>query len=322
MSDTNTPIETKSNAGVWILTTILGFIVAGIFIFLWSGERKAKEEVILVNTQLSQEMEGMNQALSGYIDGATNDLRSDFQEMLATYDALIEKDATKADSLNAQKAKISQLLEELNDTKKRSYRQINKLKTENEALRGIMKGYLYQIDSLNTLNFNLTTRLDETSNQLSVTQQERDELAETAARTQALVAAGAKLSAYNFNCFAYRFKVGGGDIDETNRARRADGFKAEFTVSANKIAEAGNKMIYIQVIDPNGNVIYTRSNNTTSADGKTILYSDKREINYQKQAIDVAIVFNLQGKEIDKGNYTIKVYADGTLIGKDSITLK
>ena len=81
-------------------------------------------------------------------------------------------------------------------------------------------------------------------------------------------------------------------------------------------------MIYIQVVDPNGKVIYTRANNTTSADGKSILYSDKREINYQKQAIDVAIVFNLQGKEIDKGNYTIKVYADGTLIGKDSIILK
>lgn len=322
MSDINESTEKKSNAGVWILTTILGFIVAGIFIFLWSGEQQAKEEVILANTQLKQEMEDMNQALSGYIDGATNDLRSDFQEMLATYDALIEKDATKADSLNAQKARISELLEELNNTKRRSYSQINKLKTENETLRGIMKGYLYQIDSLNTLNLNLTTRLDETSNQLSATQLERDELAETAAKTQALVAAGAKLSAYNFNCFAYRFKVGGGDIDETIRARRADGFKAEFTIGENKIAEAGNKMIYIQVVDPNGNVIYTRANNTTNADGKTILYSDKREINYQKQAIDVAIVFNLQGKEIDKGNYTIKVYADGTLIGKDSITLK
>lgn len=322
MSELNTTPEKKSSAGVWILTTILGFIATGVFIFLWSGEKKAKEEIILINTELKQEKEGMNQALAGYIDGATNDLRSDFQEMLATYDALIEKDASKADSLNAQKEKISELLEELNDTKRRSYSQINKLKTENETLRGIMKGYLYQIDSLNTLNLNLTTRLDETSNELSATQQERDQLAETAARTEALVKAGAKLNAYNFNCFAYKYKVGGGEIIETNRVRKIDGFKAEFTIGENKIAKSGNKMIYIQVVDPNGNIIYTRANNTTNIEGKTVLYSDKREINYQKQAIDVAIVFNLQGKEVDKGNYTIKVFADGMQIGKDSITLK
>jgi peptidoglycan hydrolase CwlO-like protein len=61
-------------------------------------------------------------------------MRTDFKNMLSTYDALIAKDKTKADSLNAQKEKIQDLLDQLNTSKKLSANQIYKLRKENELL--------------------------------------------------------------------------------------------------------------------------------------------------------------------------------------------
>lgn len=78
--------------------------------------QKAYKSCQTTNAQLELEMQSMNEALSGYIDGSTMDLK-DFQMMLDTYDKLIEKDASKSDSLQAQKDSISVLLAQLSDTK-------------------------------------------------------------------------------------------------------------------------------------------------------------------------------------------------------------
>ncbi len=53
----------------------------------------------------------MNTMLKGYVGDMSTDLKSDFKKMLGTYDRLIEKDASKADSLNAQKIKIQEQIE-------------------------------------------------------------------------------------------------------------------------------------------------------------------------------------------------------------------
>ena len=172
----NTNEQKKSNSAVWILITIIALMGAGVLGWMYSKESKAYKSCQTTNTQLELEMNSMNEALSGYIEGSTMDLKNDFQMMLDTYDKLIEKDASKADSLQIQKDSISVLLSQLKDTKNRSYTQINKLKKRNDQLRQIMNRYLITIDSLNTLNIDLNTRLDKTSSQLNLTQAERDEL--------------------------------------------------------------------------------------------------------------------------------------------------
>src|SRR5690554_2475059 len=168
--------QKKSNSGVWILITIIALLGVAALGWMYSKESKAYKNCIATNAKLDQEMKSMNEALSGYIDGSTMDLKRDFHQMLDTYDKLIEKDASKSDSLQIQKDSISVLLEQLKDTKNRSYYEINKLKKRNDQLRQIMNRYLITIDSLNTLNIDLNTRLDRTSSQLNLTSTERDEL--------------------------------------------------------------------------------------------------------------------------------------------------
>lgn len=313
--------EKKSRSGAWIIITIIALLSAGALGWMYSKESAAYENCQLTNQQLEAEMKEMNKALSGYIDGATQDLKQDFQNMLDTYDKLIEKDASMEDSLNIQKAKIEDLMQELSDTRRRSYREINKLKDENSTLRDIMKEYLYRIDSLNTLNVDLTNRLDKTSAELSETQGERDKLRQQQEQSEELLVKGARLNAFNFNSVGLRYRINGNTHD-VNRARRVDVLSSTFSIGANTIAKKGNKMIYMQIIDPNGKVIYRSPSNVINVAGSEIIFTSSREINYQGQQIDVNIVYNLQGDEIDSGNYTVKIFADGAMIGKDSFTLK
>ncbi len=78
----------------------------------------------------------------------------------------------------------------------------------------------------------------------------------------------------------------------------------------------------MQIIAPDGHVLTSRAGNTTETDMGTIEFSDKKDIDYQNQAVDVTIYYDLRGETAQKGNYKVKIYCDGNLIGSDGFTLK
>lgn len=315
---TESPKKSNLPFVVIILILLIGMAVMAVML---AKEKSALDDCSNENMTLLADMEGMNKMLEGYVGNMSNDLKTDFQNMLKTYDALIEKDKSKADSLNAQKEKIQSLIDELDSNKKMSAQQLYKMKKENETLRNIMKGYVRQIDSLNTLNLKLTSDLDKTSAELSSTKTERDQYKQEAEENAEQVRKGSKLQAYNFSSGALKMRLNN-TTEETNRARNAVQFKSSFTISENPIAKAGNKNVYLQVVSPDGKTMQARSSNVIQTDQGSIPYSDAKEINYNNQRIDVTIYYDLKGETAVKGNYKVKIYCDGTLIGTDSFTLK
>ena len=195
------------------------------------------------------------------------------------------------------------------------------LRKENETLRGIMKGYVVQIDSLNTLNLKLTSDLDQTTTKLNITAEERDLFKADAEQKTAQVKKGSRLQAYGFSSVGLKMKLNN-MADETNRARNVVQIKSSFTVSENPITEAGKKVVYMQVINPDGKTLQTKSSNSIQTELGNIAYSDKKEIDYQNQRIDLSIYYDIRGEEVLKGNYKVKIYCEGNLIGTDSFTLK
>ena len=315
---TESPKKSNLPFVVIILILLIGMAVMAVML---AKEKSALDDCSNENMTLLADMEGMNKMLEGYVGNMSNDLKTDFQNMLKTYDALIEKDKSKADSLNAQKEKIQSLIDELDSNKKMSAQQLYKMKKENETLRNIMKGYVRQIDSLNTLNLKLTSDLDKTSAELTSTKTERDQYKQEAEENAEQVRKGSKLQAYNFSSGALKMRLNN-TTEETNRARNAVQFKSSFTISENPIAKAGNKNVYLQVVSPDGKTMQARSSNVIQTDQGSIPYSDAKEINYNNQRIDVTIYYDLKGETAVKGNYKVKIYCDGTLIGTDSFTLK
>lgn len=200
-------------------------------------------------------------------------------------------------------------------------RTILQLKKENETLRKIMRGYVVHIDSLNTLNIKLTSDLDKKTTELTTTSTERDSYKQMAEEKDAQVKKGSKLQAYGFRSIALRMKLNN-TTEETNKANKAVQIKSSFTIGANPISNAGSKMVYMQVISPDGRTLQAKSSYEIEIDGSNTPYSDRKEIDYKNESIDVSIFYDLKGEEATKGNYKVKIYCDGSLIGTDSFMLK
>jgi hypothetical protein len=315
-------IQNEKKTNGLLIGLIIGlFLSLGAMAYFWSQKNKALNDCTNTNAQLEADMAGMNQMMEGYVGNLSNDLKQDFKNMLKTYDALIAKDASKADSLNMQKERIQTLIDELNTNKKRSARELFKMKKENETLRNIMKGYVRTIDSLNTLNVELKTNLETTSNELSTTITQRDEYKTQAEQNAEQVKKGSKLQAYNFRSVGLRMKLNN-TTEETNKAKSCIQMKSSFTIGENAIARAGRKTVYLQITNPDGKVLQSRSSNTAQMDNGSIAYSDKKEIDYNNTSIDVTIYYDLNGEEAVKGNYRVKIFCDGQQIGSDSFSLK
>lgn len=310
----------KSNTGLYAVLVLLA-LVAATMGFLWVKQKSALKDCAAANESLTKEMQDYSNMLAGYSDEISSDLKADLKNMLATYDKLKAKDASKADSINQQQERIRELLNELNNNKRLSAAQLQKLRTENETLRGIMKGYVKQIDSLNTLNLKLHSELEDRTLQLTQTSSERDEYKAKADEAGQQVKKGSKLNAYSFATTGLKMKLNN-TTDETNKAKNTVMIKSTFTIGENTLTKAGRKYVYMQVVSPSGKVLQSRASNTFATDNETIPYSDKKEIDYANAAIDVAIFYNNDGKEFEKGTYKVKIYCDGQLIGTDSFSLK
>ena len=314
------PQKKKGTGGYIAVILILLLGIGGMFFWV-SAEKSKTAECADARAMLEADMQGMNEMMAGYVGNMSNDLKTDFKNMLKTYDALLEKDKSKADSINIQKERIQELLAQIESGKKMTAQQLYQLRKENETLRTIMKGYVMQIDSLNTLNLKLTSVLDSTSTQLNITKDERDQIKDLAEKQGETIDKAKKLQAYSFSSGALRGKLDG-TVTETTKARNAVQLKSSFTISENSVTSAGSKGVYMQITDPNGKVFQKRSGNVVSTDSGDVPYTDMKTINYTGSRIDVAIYFDLNGQEIEKGNYKVKIYCQRQLIGTDSFCLK
>lgn len=310
----------KKNNGAFVAIIIILLLGLGAMAYLWSSKNSDLNQCKTDNALLNADMDGMNEMMSGYVGGMTNDLKTDFKEMLSTYDALLEKDKTKADSINKQKEVIAELLEKV-ERGNMNARQLFAARKEIETMKQIMRGYIVQIDSLNTLNYKLTSDLETTSTALVKTEGERDQYKTEAELSAEQVKKGSKLQAYNFNSVGLKMKLNN-TTDVTNRAKSVVQIKSSFTLSENPITPPGKKAVYLQVITPEGKTLQASSSNIITTDAGSVPYSDKKDVDYQNERIDMAIYYRLNGEELSKGNYKIKIYCQGQLIGSDSFTLK
>lgn len=293
----------------------------GAMVYLWTNKRSELHACQNDNLVLKSDMQYLSKMMEGYTGGLSKDLKSDFKTMLETYDKLIEMDRSKADSLNKQKEHISELLQKLNSQKPLTPKELIELKKENEVLRAIMRGYVVQIDSLNTLNIKLSSSLDETSTRLNATTTERDTYKKESEEKSVQLKKGAKLQAYGFTSQALRMKVNN-TTTETEKAKNAIQLRSTFTIGENTIASPGRKSVYLQIIAPSGDVLHNKPNTKMETEAGQLFYSDKKDIDYNNQAIDLTIYYDLKGQELTRGNYKVKIYCEGLVIGTDSFTLK
>lgn len=313
----------KKRDGLYIVIILLLLIAGGYMGYLISEKNKSLNACDNEKTALVTEMEALNEMMHDEGLAIGENLRQNLENMIAQYDDMTIENQSMADSIQAQKDKIASLIQELDDAKgdrKHYMSKVYMLQKETETLRSIMKDYIRTIDSLNQVNQGLVVDLDNTKQNLNNVTTERDDYKVQTENLTEKVNKGSKLSAFSFLTEGIKEKSTG-SYKETDRAASCTHIRSCFTLGENTIATPGDKTLYMRVITPGGSVLYNSNNNTFKAGDQSLLYSDKKSVNYQNQQVDVCIFHKLNGV-IEKGNYVCQIYCEGVMIGTDTFVLK
>ncbi|CAG5085765.1 hypothetical protein [Parvicella tangerina] len=334
----NKPAQTPQNNGssgkkksstkdaIYIIVILLALGACGYLGYEMGQVKKQLEDCGNVTDQLQSDKDELNEILknTGIIAEADNqELKQNLMSMLQEYDNLESSNVEMNDSIAAQKAKIQQLLtevEDLQNQKKKDWGKIYKLKKETETLREIMKGYIHTIDSLNTLNINLQNTIVEKDQHIEKINKDLTNVKGQNDQLEQTVAAGSILQTVNISALAIKVKNSGAQ-KETSRANKADQFKACFTVMENKIAKSGTKTLYMRIVTPDAKELAGVNPVYFNMGGKEGTACIARQINYQNQNTDVCIYYELE-EEAMEGTYSVEIYCEGHQIGKTSFALK
>ncbi|MBV6484453.1 MAG: hypothetical protein KFKLKKLM_00959 [Flavobacteriales bacterium] len=255
-----------------------------------------------------------------YVDVSTerDNVKAELEEMLAQYNALETTNGEIKAELEAEKAKIEELLKNI----KNKDWTIHKLKKETETLRTIMKGFVVQIDSLNTVNKELRAEKEVVQGELKSERNKTESLTKEKENLTNKVTIASYLKTVGLKTYGVRVK-GDNTGKENDKAKRIDKIRTEFTVLKNEITPPGDKWFYVRILTPDGKVLSEKTDDSNKFDfnGVKGLYTSKKQINYQNQEIQVTIDWK-KIEEFPIGEYNVEVYADGVDIGKTKFTLK
>tara|TARA_B110001450_G_scaffold8994_1_gene8990 strand:- start:216 stop:1184 length:969 start_codon:yes stop_codon:yes gene_type:complete len=322
MVDNSTTKNKYSSIVILLLVVCLGYTG-----YLISSVNKENHEITKELSSLLRENNEMNKILLNQdVLSASNtlNLKDNLKLLLVSYDSLELSNTMAVDSINQEREKIKTLMtkvDKLNSKSKRDWRSIFKLKKEAETLRGIMKDYIHTIDSLNTLNINLSNTLTEKTNKLNTVSNENQKYKKQNKDLQSKVALGAVLQAGNVTVSAVRIR-NSGTQSETTRAAKTNMIKACFNLLENKLSKSGDKNIYIKVVNPNQKTLLSKNPiHITNFEGKDIELSSKRIVNYQNENMDLCIFHEIEDV-LQPGNYKVEIYNDGYFIGESSFALR
>jgi hypothetical protein len=247
-----------------------------------------------------------------YVEGEKSKLEGELKGLIVEYDSLKVKADTMDTQLQAQQDKIKKLLSinASNAVKIKMY------KNELETLRKVMKSYIVQIDSLNTKNQQLADENKQVKNKLGKVNDDYKELSQKSEELSTTVKIAQKLAAKDVVIDGLNK-----NSKTTDRIKRLQKIRACFTIRENSVAKAGKKMIYIQISRPDNSVLASSDAGTFEMDGNAIVYSAKRELEYENVDIPLCIFWD-KTEELIEGKYDVKIYAEGYEIGDGSFVLR
>jgi hypothetical protein len=248
--------------------------------------------VIILGYKYYTESKHLNQTTEEKVilEDVKSDLEKQLRDMIVEYDSL----KTNNDSVNGlivvQQDKIKNLLRmQASDVEK-----IRKYKDEMETLRKVMRGYIVQIDSLNTRNRVLTEENTQVKEKLTTAETQNLSLSKEKEILNTRVELAKVLSAKNIV------------VDPQNK---------------NSVAEGGTKDVYLRIIRPDEVVLPAGNGETFEFKGEQVIYSAKRQLEYENKDIDMCIFWD-KNADLIPGAYTVILYAQGYEVGSATFTLK
>lgn len=303
--DVKSSNEKKYKKIIWLLL----FLIAILIVLLIYTSYKVRT-IIVERTEIVEK----NFSLQSELDS----LLLTHEQIKLEYGDLTEQLTSKDSLIKANAEEIQKLISQQAD--------YWRIKKQLKILRNITQGYVNQIDSLFTVNAALKEENIEIKRSITKEKQKNTELTLEKEELSQQVNVASFLKAYNISATGIRLRGKNNREEVTNKANRIDMMRICFTLSENKIAEAGKKIVYIRIARPDKLILVKGNDDIYSFiyNGQRIQYSLKKEIDYQNKAVDICVTWEKLDKKEPAmtGLYNIALFIDDYEIGQTSFTIE
>lgn len=269
-------------------------ILVGVLAFVWWQKSSLVKELNVEKEELTSQMIA---------------LQNDYATLSSDYDTINSQ-------LDSSREEVSQLIERIQKTEATNRSKIRQYERELGTLRSVMRNYIVQIDSLNTLNKQLTADAAAARREAAESRRKQEELSRTVESLTGQVATGSVIKARGIKTDAYNAS---GNV--TDRSSRVIKLLTTLSLVENDLAPKGPIRVYIRVKDPNGILLTNETKRTFELDGEPMICSASREVDYQGKELEMGIYLN-DISAYEKGIYTIEAYTEQIKLGETELLLR
>lgn len=269
-------------------------LLAGALAYIWYQKSSLVKELTIDKEELTAQM---------------IELQNDYATLSSDYDTINSQ-------LDSSREEVSQLIERIQKTEATNRSKMRQYEKELGTLRTIMRGYIVQIDSLNTLNKKLTADAAAARREAAESRKREEALNKTVESLSGQVAAGSVLKARGIRIEAYN-----ASDKVTDRSSRVVRLLTSLSLVENDLAPKGPVRVYIRVKGPDGILLTNSTQRTFEVAGEPMICSASREVDYQGKEVELSIYLN-DIPEYVKGIYTVEAYTEQSLLGSAELMLR
>lgn len=236
-------------------------------------------------------------------------LQNDYANLNSDYDTINTQ-------LDSSRAEVSSLIDRIKQTDATNRTKIRQYQKELGTLRSIMRNYIVQIDSLNTLNHKLTADAAAARKEAAESKRANQELSSKVENLSGQVAAGSLIKARGLNVVSYNSSG-----KATDRSSRVVRLITNLSLVENDLAPKGPVRVYIRVKDPDGILLTNGVRTSFNFKGQEIIASASREVDYEGRETEISIYLN-DIPDYHKGVYTVEAYTEKSLLGSAELMLR
>ena len=269
-------------------------LLAGALAYIWWSKSSLVNELNVEKEELTSQMIA---------------LQNDYASLSSDYDMINSQ-------LDSSREEVSQLIERIKKTEATNRSKMRQYEKELGTLRSIMRNYIVQIDSLNTLNKKLTADAAAARREAAEIRKRSEQLSKRVENLTGQVAAGSVLKARGIRIEAYN-----ASDKVTDRSSRVVRLLTTLSLVENDLAPKEPVRVYIRVKGPDGVLLTNSEQRTFTFGGEPMICSASREIDYQGKEVEMSIYLNDITGYV-KGIYTVEAYTEQSLLGTAELMLR
>jgi hypothetical protein len=293
-STENKENKKQSRPVIWIVLLVVSVLAN---LYLWNRNR---ETVVVYDTKIDS-LITVRVEIEKELASTAYELNS-FKGLAANLDSLVNE---ANDKIKIQEEKIKTLLK-----KESNQSSLNKkLQAELAELRKLKESYLDQIDILITENKQLKAENAQLYTSVTALTEEKGQLEQKVSTASMLRTEYVKVNTMK--------RKGNDKYVSTSLAKKTNKIEVCFSLLDNKLTNAGEKMVYLRIIAPDGMPLGDKVKGSKSFlrndTQEELMFTISKKIDYKNEKQELCLDYEEQERIMTAGTYIVEVYVDGNL---------